>query len=227
MKNNVGVRGMKIEKPSWDTAPDWANGLGYVISEDDPEFYECVYGEEVAKRMNKKWCWFSKPIIKSGLYDFELRPEDDSEKMYLVWIFSGLNPGKDKVGILIFVKSALSKNKIKTYHELLGPTISEVFVYTLPEYSALGKTAPEYSWHIEIQEEKYEECVNRLVKVYKKYEKEYAILSLKISNPNFEKKAPPWIVKKSREDFNNVSRNIELVRGKLVKIGLLKNVSEI
>jgi hypothetical protein len=218
---------MKAEKPSWDTAPDWANALAYVISEESPEIYEDVYGVDVTKQMNEKWCWFSDTTpFKIGLYDFELRPEDDSEKMYLVWIFSyiniALNPGKDKVGILIYVKSTLNKNKLKTYHELLSPTISEVYVYTIPEYIALGHKVPEYSWHRDILEEKYEESVNSLVKAYSKYEKEYSQLSSRLSNTNFEKKAPKEIFKKCREDFNNVSRNIELVKNKLIKIGVLE-----
>lgn len=217
---------IKKQKPSWDTAPDWANALAYVITEEFPEFYGYVFGEDVSKRMNEKWCWFSDTIpLNRRLHGFELRPEDDSEKMYLVWIFFyigiAVNPGKYKVGIGYYVKSTLNKNKIKTYHELLSPTISDVFVYTLPEYIAMGNKVPEYSWHREIKGENYDESIKKLVKAYKKYEKEYSQLLSRIANPNFEKNAPPKIVNKCREDFNNASRNIELVKNKLIKIGVM------
>jgi hypothetical protein len=196
------------QKPSWSETPDWAVCIGYAFSREDDVFYSELYGEENVQLMKNNWCYFSYPN-PIGIADIEYRPEDDNPKKYMVWIWA-----IEGVGIQFPVESPLSKIKLQKYYNLLIPSLKRVDVYTESQFEE-----QEFFWSqnesTKVEHANYECLTDNLQRQFTKLTKEYNCLSDKLSNPNFEERAPKDVVLKCQTDYERVKNELNLVESKL------------
>jgi hypothetical protein len=196
------------QKPSWAESPDWAVCLGFAFSGDDYDFYSEIYGEENVKVMKRRWCYFSYPN-PIGIVNLEYRPEDNIIKKYMVWLWA-----IEGIGILIPVESPLSKIKLQTYYNLLIPSLKRVDVYTESQFKE-----QKFSWSkntpVKVEYADYNCLTDNLQRQFTKLTKEYNTLSNRLSNPNFEEKAPKDIVLKCQTDYERVKAELILIESKL------------